>query len=158
VISGGGDAGRIVRIAATYNDETGVFTVLRDASHGRCGTSEDYYMQGDMGCSVSFEVAHLSSMAFVLNESIGTPRSRLGMHRRLSKSPLLAGSGPASATYSHASNHASNFGQVRVKTNPAYSNKIQMQAAGFVEGYVTAGEETLGQQLSLLHSLHYRIE
>eukprot|EP00879_Flechtneria_rotunda_P009863 GHRR01010315.1.p1 GENE.GHRR01010315.1~~GHRR01010315.1.p1 ORF type:complete len:548 (+),score=138.18 GHRR01010315.1:757-2400(+) len=45
---------------------------------------------------------------------------------------------PAYANYSHASNHPSGFGQLRVKTDASYSNEVQMAAAGFVEGYLTA--------------------
>jgi hypothetical protein len=51
---------------------------------------------------------------------------------------LAAGAAPAHASYSHWSNHGSGFGQLRVVTNAAYSNAVQMQAAGFVEGYLTA--------------------
>lgn len=47
---------------------------------------------------------------------------------------------PAYANYSVPSNHPSNFGQLRITTNPAFSNQIQVQAAGFIEGYLTAGE------------------
>lgn len=54
--------------------------------------------------------------------------------------PVFAAAAPAYAKYSHASNHASGFGQLRVQTNPQYSNKLQMQGAGFVEGYLTAPE------------------
>ncbi|GLC72566.1 Phospholipase B-like 1 [Pleodorina starrii] len=32
----------------------------------------------------------------------------------------------------------SNFGQLRINTNPAFPDEIQMQAAGFLEGYLTA--------------------
>lgn len=46
----------------------------------------------------------------------------------------------AYANVSEASGHKSGFGVVNVVTNPAYSNIIQMQAAGFVEGYLTARE------------------
>lgn len=49
-----------------------------------------------------------------------------------------SGPAPAHATYSHWSNHGSGFGQLRVTTHAAYSNQVQMQAAGFVEGYLTA--------------------
>ena len=45
---------------------------------------------------------------------------------------------PAYANYSHYSNHASGFGQLRVQTDSKYSSEIQMQSAGFVEGYLTA--------------------
>eukprot|EP00878_Enallax_costatus_P035927 GHUV01040182.1.p1 GENE.GHUV01040182.1~~GHUV01040182.1.p1 ORF type:complete len:180 (+),score=42.92 GHUV01040182.1:239-778(+) len=45
---------------------------------------------------------------------------------------------PAYASYSHYNNHQSGFGQLRVKTDPAFSNGVQMQAAGFIEGYLTA--------------------
>lgn len=45
---------------------------------------------------------------------------------------------PAYANYSHSSRHASGFGQLRVQTDPKASNSIQMQAAGLVEGYLTA--------------------
>lgn len=38
-----------------------------------------------------------------------------------------AGAAPAYANYSHYSNHASGFGQLRVETNAAYSNEVQMQ-------------------------------
>lgn len=49
-----------------------------------------------------------------------------------------AGPVPAYANYSHFSQHASGFGQLRVETSPHFSNSVQMQAAGFVEGYLTA--------------------
>lgn len=45
---------------------------------------------------------------------------------------------PAYANYSHYSNHPSGFGQLRVQTSPQFSNEVQLQAAGFVEGYLTA--------------------
>eukprot|EP00775_Hariotina_reticulata_P010288 gene10288-10447_t len=45
---------------------------------------------------------------------------------------------PAWANYSHWSNHKSGFGQLHVCTSSAYSNAIQLQAAGFAEGYLTA--------------------
>lgn len=54
--------------------------------------------------------------------------------------PPIAGAAPAYANYSHASNHPSGFGQLRVQTNPEYSNKVQMQGAGFIEGYLTAAQ------------------
>lgn len=56
----------------------------------------------------------------------------------LDRSPGTAGHAPAYASYSHYSNHQSGFGQLRVQTSPAFSNKVQMQAAGFIEGYLTA--------------------
>lgn len=49
-----------------------------------------------------------------------------------------AGAAPAYANYSVASSHASGFGQLRVSTSPSFSNSVQMRAAGFVEGYLTA--------------------
>lgn len=48
------------------------------------------------------------------------------------------GAAPAYANYSAASSHASGFGQLRVSTSPQFSNSVQMRAAGFVEGYLTA--------------------
>jgi hypothetical protein len=45
---------------------------------------------------------------------------------------------PAYANYSVASSHVSGFGQLRVSTSPRFSNSVQMRAAGFVEGYLTA--------------------
>lgn len=51
-----------------------------------------------------------------------------------------AGAAPAYANYSAASSHASGFGQLRVSTSPRFSNSVQMRAAGFVEGYLTAAQ------------------
>mmetsp|Transcript_16858 Transcript_16858/g.36492 ORF Transcript_16858/g.36492 Transcript_16858/m.36492 type:complete len:608 (+) Transcript_16858:113-1936(+) len=45
----------------------------------------------------------------------------------------------AEASYSDASSHVSNFGQLRLSTKPLASDLVQMQAAGYLEGYVTAG-------------------
>ncbi|GIL61407.1 hypothetical protein Vafri_15865 [Volvox africanus] len=45
---------------------------------------------------------------------------------------------PAHGSYSDALRHKSNFGQLRITTNPAFPDDVQMQAAGFVEGYLTA--------------------
>jgi hypothetical protein len=47
---------------------------------------------------------------------------------------------PAYANYSHFSQHTSGFGQLRVQTSSSFSNSVQMQAAGFVEGYLTAAQ------------------
>ncbi|GFR52661.1 hypothetical protein Agub_g15255, partial [Astrephomene gubernaculifera] len=45
---------------------------------------------------------------------------------------------PAHGSFSDPLRHVSNFGQLRVATNPAFPDTLQMQAAGFVEGYLTA--------------------
>ncbi|GIL87628.1 hypothetical protein Vretimale_14663 [Volvox reticuliferus] len=45
---------------------------------------------------------------------------------------------PAHGSFSDALRHKSNFGQLRITTNPAFPDDVQMQAAGFVEGYLTA--------------------
>jgi hypothetical protein len=65
---------------------------------------------------------------------------RLHHHLKVVKLAALhtAGAAPAHANYSHWSNHGSGFGQLRVTTHASYSNQVQMQAAGFVEGYLTA--------------------
>ena len=46
---------------------------------------------------------------------------------------------PVRASFSQPQQHQSNFGQLRIKTNGDFSDSIQMQAAGFAEGYLTAG-------------------
>ncbi|EFJ48982.1 hypothetical protein VOLCADRAFT_90360 [Volvox carteri f. nagariensis] len=45
---------------------------------------------------------------------------------------------PAHGSFSDPLRHKSNFGQLRITTNPAFLDEIQMQAAGFLEGYLTA--------------------
>eukprot|EP00198_Chlamydomonas_reinhardtii_P009289 XP_001698626.1 predicted protein [Chlamydomonas reinhardtii] len=45
---------------------------------------------------------------------------------------------PACGSFSDPARHRSNFGQLRVTTNAAFPDEIQMQAAGFLEGYLTA--------------------
>lgn len=49
------------------------------------------------------------------------------------------GNSPASGNYSEPAHHRSNFGQLRISTSSEFSDKVQMQAAGFLEGYLTAG-------------------
>ena len=49
----------------------------------------------------------------------------------------------AQAEYSPASEHISNFGQYKVKTNGLFSDNAQTFAAGYLEGYLTA--ETIHQ-------------
>lgn len=49
----------------------------------------------------------------------------------------------AQAEYSPASEHVSNFGQYKVKTNALFSDNAQTFAAGYLEGYLTA--ETIHQ-------------
>lgn len=54
---------------------------------------------------------------------------------------LLAGASddaPAQASYTQASHHKSGFGVFKVTTNPQFSDELQMSAAGFLEGYLTA--------------------
>lgn len=51
---------------------------------------------------------------------------------------LLAGAIAAYANYSHYSHHPSGFGQLHMQTSSHFSNSIQMLAAGYVEGYLTA--------------------
>ncbi|KAG2491647.1 hypothetical protein HYH03_010017 [Edaphochlamys debaryana] len=45
---------------------------------------------------------------------------------------------PAFGSFSDPVRHVSNFGQLRVTTNPAFPDAVQAQAAGFLEGYLTA--------------------
>ncbi|KXZ46084.1 hypothetical protein GPECTOR_47g360 [Gonium pectorale] len=45
---------------------------------------------------------------------------------------------PAHGSFSDPLRHVSNFGQLRITTNPAFPDELQMQAAGFLEGYLTA--------------------
>jgi hypothetical protein len=55
--------------------------------------------------------------------------------------PAAATSTPAAATgnYSRAERHASGFGQLRLETGAGFEDIVQAQAAGFLEGYLTAG-------------------
>lgn len=46
---------------------------------------------------------------------------------------------PAHGSFSDSLRHKSNFGQLRITTNPSFPDDVQMQAAGFLEGYLTAG-------------------
>lgn len=46
----------------------------------------------------------------------------------------------ACGSFSPGNSHASNFGQLRVTTHGPWSDSLQMQAAGYLEGYLTAGE------------------
>ena len=53
--------------------------------------------------------------------------------------PLNPGESIAEGSYSDGSKHQSYFGQLRVKTLPGMEDLIQMRAAGFLEGFLTAG-------------------
>jgi hypothetical protein len=72
------------------------------------------------------------------SQSLSVERRNLSLG--VQSHPLLhaAGPVPAYANYSHYSQHSSGFGQLRVETSSQFSNSVQMQAAGFVEGYLTA--------------------
>ena len=48
----------------------------------------------------------------------------------------------AEGSFSDASLHKSNFGQLRVSTLPGAADRVQMRAAGHLEGFLTAGLAT----------------
>uniref|UniRef100_A0A7S0YIV8 Phospholipase B-like n=1 Tax=Polytomella parva TaxID=51329 RepID=A0A7S0YIV8_9CHLO len=45
---------------------------------------------------------------------------------------------PASGSFTGPLEHISNFGQLRIKTSDFFPDNVQIQAAGFLEGYLTA--------------------
>ena len=53
-----------------------------------------------------------------------------------------AGEMIAEGSFSDASLHKSNFGQLRVSTLAGAADRLQMRAAGHLEGYLTAGSAT----------------
>lgn len=56
--------------------------------------------------------------------------------------PSATGAKIAEGSFSDASLHKSNFGQLRVTTLPGAADGVQMRAAGLLEGYLTAGLST----------------
>ena len=57
--------------------------------------------------------------------------------------PMSSGKVIAEGSYSDGSQHESNFGQLRVTTFPGMEDRDQMRAAGFLEGFLTAGTVVL---------------
>lgn len=47
---------------------------------------------------------------------------------------------PAEGSYKLPDHDRSGFGVLKVKTSPEFPDVVQMQAAGFIEGYLTAGQ------------------
>ena len=57
--------------------------------------------------------------------------------------PIHAVDAVAWGAYVDSAKTASNFGKLRVKTNSQYDDALQMRAAGFIEGYLSAGAYVL---------------